>query len=264
MTQHAPGLDPEGYPVLHLAPRSDKSGVSVQGRVKSGNPWRDPRSGTFSGGPPGMRVAGGGDLLKALSNTAKQYISNLQKRARGRAISAVQKNGQIIVSILDDSGKPITSAALPGGSAAEAGKAPAQAVTDALSQARRRDLVADLARFPGELDVDSIRKQFKNRVKGVDDAAIQKVIADAGRQRMSDVVDVLSARFSAEVKGALITVKSNGDGVQQTLNGFNEQQRREIVARVAARGASQEQAEKFVLTGLKNEEAVKTTVDKKE
>jgi hypothetical protein len=42
---------------------------------------------------------------------------------------------------------------------------------------------------------------------------------------------------------------------------MNEQQRREIVARVAARGASQEQAEKFILKGLKDEEAVKTTVD---
>lgn len=251
-------LDPESE--LFLAPRTDKSGGVVTTPVKSGNPWRDPSSGTFTNGPPGVRVTGGAAILKALSNEAKQYISNLQKRAHGDSISATQdKDGRVTITLLGESGQQITSFKVAGGAVAPDKAAPDG---DALAAtARRRDLVADVARIHGELDAKMLKREMGDRVAQVSDEQIVTVLVDAHVQRMSDIVDYLSDRYISRDSKQTIQVTGSPDGVRQTLSGFDDQEHRQIVGRVAARGLSQPQAEKLVLQHLSKDAKAKVVAD---
>lgn len=223
-------LDGFGDPVLLAAgaPRTDKTGSSVAIPVKSGNPFRDPGSGTFGSGPAGAKVTQGGDILKALTQPAQLYVTQIRNKTGATEIKVDATGGRARIQMLKN-GAVVATLELPippqGGSPAATGKVPSS-----------RDAVVDRARSS---------------------VAIGKLDKDARAQRINDLVDYLYARYNASgaifAKPGSVRVEAPEGWDKKNIANLTDLELQEVARRMGARGWSDDALRKVLLPNVKAE-----------
>lgn len=224
-------LDAFGDPILLAAgaPRLDKTGSSVAVPVKSGNPFRDPGSGTFGNGPAGAKVTQGGDVLKSLSQPAQLYVTQIRNKTGATEIKVEVTGGRAKIQMLKN-GAVVATLDLPvpkqDESPAATGAAPPSS----------RDAIVDRARSA---------------------VAIGKLDKDARAQRINDLVDYLYARYNASgaifAKPGTVRVDAPEGWDKKNIAGLSDTELQEVARRMGARGWSDEALKKILLPNIKAE-----------
>lgn len=225
-------LDAFGDPVFLAAPvgpRSDKSGTSISVPVKSGNPFRDPSSGTFGNGPAGANVTQGGDLLKGLSQPGQLYVTQIRNKTGATQISAEATGGRVHITMMKN-GVQVAKLDLPLPKQQDG----ALPVGDKSLKPSSRDSVVDRAR------------------SAVD---IAKLDADARVQRINDLTDYLFARYNAS--GAIfagkpgeVKIDAPGGWDKKTIAGLTDLELQDVARRMGVRGWSDDALKKVLLPNI--------------
>lgn len=222
-------LDAFGDPILLAAgaPRLDKTGSSIAVPVKSGNPFRDPGSGTFGNGPAGAKVTQGGDVLKSLSQPAQLYVTQIRNKTGATEIKVDVTGGRAKIQMLKN-GVVVATLDLPvpkqGETPATTGKAP---------KPSSRDAIVDRARSA---------------------VPTAKLDVDARAQRINDLVDYLYARYNASgaifSKPGTVRVEAPEGWDKKTLVSLTDLELQEVARRMGARGWSEEAIQKVLLPNI--------------
>lgn len=236
-------FDAFGDPILLAvgAPRMDKSGASVAVQVKSGNPFRDPSSGTFGNGPAGAKVdTASGSVLKQLSQAGALYLTQMKNKFGATDIKATEVDGRAKIILLKN-GVQVGTLDLPvgkeGAGAPESGKPVVP---------NERDKVVAAAR------------------EGV---GIEKLDGAARAQRIEDLVAYLYARYNTS--GAIFskpgTVKvTMPEGMdQKTINGLSDVELQDVTRRLGTLGWSKDALKKVLLPSIKADRRNKILPDPK-
>lgn len=276
-----PELDENGNPILidqdaalHLAnAKYNKTRSSVAGTTRqtsSGNPWFDPGSGRFANGPAGVKVAGGGELLKLLLNSSKAYISVVAKRLGATSIVAVPaSNGRVKVRLYRGGEELLvitanTTHANPADVVKQKepdNSTPSKDKTrdnvpvnvDPVEWERRMDQVRNAAREFDPQDKEDLREWLQGKTnRDLTEEEIQDFLADVKRQRLSDLVDVLDhsirRRVALRTRGrrTLRVVPPRG-WVRRTLAHLEDSDIVELHRRLRSRGFSAEELETHLI-----------------
>lgn len=224
-------LDGYGEPVLLAfgAPRTDKTGSSIALPVKSGNPFRDPGSGTFGNGPAGAKVdAASGSVLKQLSPQAALYLTQMKNKFAATDIKATEVNGRAKIILLKN-GVQVGTLDLP---VSKQGAGAPQSGAPVVSGAR-----------------DSLVAKARENV------GIEKLDGAARAQRIDDLVDYLYARYNAT--GAIFskpgTVKVlMPEGMdQKTIGGLTDIELKDVTSRLGTLGWTNGAVKKILLANVK-------------
>ena len=225
-------LDAFGDPVLLAVPvgtpRTDKTGSSVAVPVKSGNPFRDPGSGTFGNGPAGAKVSQGGDVLKSLNQAGQLYVTQIRNKTGATDIKVEVTNGRAHITMLKN-GVVVSRLDLPIPKAQEQ-------IGDNSPKPSSRDSVIDRARAPVTIDK-------------LDDAA--------RAARIDDLTDYLYARYNASgaifSKPGSVRIDAPAGWDQKTIGGLTDIELQDVARRMSARGWSPEALKKVLLPNIKAE-----------
>jgi hypothetical protein len=275
-------LDKNGMPILvdvdheiHFAnAKFNKSRSSASGTTRaseSGNPWYDPSTGRFANGPAGVKVLGGGELLKKLLNSSKAYISVQAKRLGADSMTAAPgSNGRIKITIYKG-GKELlvfnvtTTDADPASvqktEAAPRETSPAQERkrrgipenVDPDEWSRRMDQVRNAAREFDPQELEDIKEWLTGKTnRDLSEEEIQDFLHDVKRQRLSDLVDVLDnsirRRVAIRARGRrTVRVVPPKGWVRRTMQGLEDNDVVELHRRLRSRGFSEEELEAHLI-----------------
>lgn len=226
-------LDAFGDPMLLAVPvggpRTDKTGSSIALPVKSGNPFRDPGSGTFGNGPAGAKVdTASGSVLKQLSQPGALYLTQMKNKFGATDIKATEVNGRAHIILLKN-GVQVGSIDLP---IAKAGAGAPESGAPVVSGARDKTVAA--AR---------------------ENVGIEKLDGAARAQRVNDLVDYLYARYNST--GAIFskpgTVKvTMPEGLdQKTIGGLSDVELQDVSRRLGTLGWTNDALKKVLLPSIK-------------
>lgn len=274
-------LDENGYPVLidvdatinFANAKFNKTRSAVAGSTRqttAGNPWFDPSSGRFANGPAGVKVAGGGELLKLLLNSAKAHISVLAQRLGATSLVAVPssngkvkvtlyKGSQILVEIKaptinvdpkdiakeklttqDKKAKPSTDPNKPDN-------------VDPAEWERRLDQVRNASREFDPQELEDIKEWLQGKTnRDLTEEEFQSFLADVKRQRLSDLVDVLDhsirRRVALRARGRrMLRVVPPRGWVRRTMAHLDDNDVVELHRRLRSRGFSDEELEAHLI-----------------
>lgn len=237
--------DAFGDPILLAAPavpargpRADKTGTSTQVAVKSGNPFRDPGSGTFGNGPAGAKTdKASGELMKKLLPQAQLYVTQMRNKTNANSVVAKQIGKRLHIELLKD-GVKVASLDLP--------------VSD--PKASAEPVVAK----PGDAAVSTPVADSGARDKVVTEArsskSIDKLKGDARQQRLDDLVDYLYTRYNStgEIFKSPDEVRINAPAGwdKKNISGLSDDELRQLTQRLSTRGWSDEALEKVLLPNI--------------
>lgn len=253
---------------LYLAnAKFNKTSSSVSGATRNtrgGNPWFDPSTGRFANGPPGVTVLSGGKFLSGLSNAEKKNLSDRAAMTGATAISAVLKNGQVLV-FFHKAGAVIAKYAVPSApvnqpqGAVQNGNQDPMAISsvppgvDPEQWSKRMDAVRDAARELDQMGHGDVREFLQGRTtRDLTDQEINQFLKDVERQRISDLVDVLDHSFRRSIatmarsRRHVRLVPPRG-WVRKSMNGLPDEAVVELHRRLSARGFDDTQLTTFML-----------------
>jgi hypothetical protein len=278
---HTVELDENGNPVLidvdakiNLAnAKFNKSRSAVAGTTRqttAGNPWYDPGTGRFANGPAGVKVAGGGELLKLLLNSAKAHISVLAQRLGATSLVAVPasngkvkvtlyKGGQVLAEVkaptihVDPKNVAKENSPATDKKAKPTDNPNKPANVDPAEWERRMDQVRNAAREFDPQDLEDIKEWLQGKTnKDLTDEEFQAFLADVKRQRLSDLVDVLdhsirrSVALRARGRRMLRVVPPRG-WVRRTMAHLEDNDVVELHRRLRSRGFNDQELEAHLI-----------------
>lgn len=226
-------LDAAGAPIL--LERLDKTGTSVTLPVRSGNPFRDPGSGTFGNGPAGAKTDDKEGLLDTVSQPGKLYIVQMRNKTKADAV-AVSRQGERVLVVMTKGGVQVASFTLPSGSQ------PAAPSKKANSSPASRDAIIDEARS---------------------DKPIAKLTQPARLQRIEDLVSYLYARYNASgaifSKPGSVRVEAPAGWDKKTIQGLTDVELKDVISRMQARGWSDQAVSQVLLAHTSSDRRAKLT-----
>lgn len=226
-------LDAAGAPIL--LERLDKTGTSVTLPVRSGNPFRDPGSGTFGNGPAGAKTDDKEGLLGAVSQPGKLYVVQMRNKTKADAVS-VTRQGERVLVVMTKGGTQVAAFTLP------MNAKPASRATQEAPASLSRDAVIDEARS---------------------DKPIGKLTNPARLQRIEDLVSYLYARYNASgaifSKPGSVRVEAPAGWDKKTIQGLTDAELKDVAARMQARGWSDQAVSQVLLAHTSSDRRAKLT-----
>lgn len=242
------------FPVLK---REEKTDLSVKIDVDSGNPYRDPTTGKFSFGIPGVEFRSGQDLFKNLPKATKDAATQriLASGANivgiknlGDKISIVAlKDGRFLDKFTVKIDKPVKQGEK------EKSQEPEKKSLEQLG-ATERDAIIDAARNL-DLTGNKLKQWLEERLNiTVEPETLQYFEELVDYQRIEDLINYLHTnmlrRSDPAQNDKLVRIRTPRGYLRKTFSRLSEDQAREVLERLRAKGWNESEVQDQVVESM--------------
>lgn len=226
---------------------------SVKIDVESGNPYRDPNTGKFSFGIPGVRFYAGLALFKNLPKGTKDLVTQKILAFGGNVVGLRQTGDKVNVVVLKD-GRLLGKFSVDINSQVvktEENSAQKEVQTNFSSQ--EKDAIIDAAR---DLDLnDQLLKNFLSERLSIeiDEQLLTQLASQVESQRIDDLISYLDSnmvRKSEESNSRMVRIRAPRGYLRKIFSLLDENQVSDIIQRLEAKGWQQNQVNSEIIENL--------------
>jgi len=226
---------------------------SVKIDVESGNPYRDPNTGKFSFGIPGVRFYAGLALFKNLPKGTKDLVTQKILAFGGNVVGLRQTGDKVNVVVLKD-GRLLGKFSVDINSQVvktEENSAQKEVQTNFSSQ--EKDAIIDAAR---DLDLnDQLLKNFLSERLSIeiDEQLLTQLASQVESQRIDDLISYLDSnmvRKSEESNSRMVRIRAPRGYLRKIFSLLDENQVSDIIQRLEAKGWQQDQVNSEIIENL--------------
>lgn len=226
---------------------------SVKIDVESGNPYRDPNTGKFSFGIPGVRFYAGLALFKNLPKGTKDLITQRILAFGGNVVGLRQTGDKVNVVVLKD-GRLLGKFSVDVNSqVVRTEQETSQENVETNFSSEEKDAIIDAAR---DLDLNdqSLKNFLTERLSiEIDEQLLTQLAAQVENQRIDDLISYLDSnmvRKSEESNSRMVRIRAPRGYLRKIFSILDENQVSDIIQRLQAKGWDDSQVNSEIVEKL--------------
>ena len=233
--------------------RQELNFSSVKIDVESGNPFRDPRTGKFSFGIPGVRFYAGLALFKNLPKGTKDLITQRILAFGGNVVGLRQTGDKVNVVVLKD-GRLLGKFSVDVNSqVVRTEQETSEQEPQTNFSGQEKDAIVDAAR---DLDLNDrlLQKFLSDRLSiEIDEQLLSELASQVESQRVDDLISYLDSnmvRKSEDSNARMVRIRAPRGYLRKIFSILDENQVSDIIDRLKAKGWDDSQVNSEIVEKL--------------